>query len=311
MLTDFSGHKDIARAIHDTAYEYRKLGRYDKADQLDQYVIDHWPIDVQAMWAKMDMAKTDIWLGNDAAAQEAINNLIADFSDNPDLPEAVFAIGEQYYYKAFDDPDRCTIVKSQDHLNKAKHIWERIIAQWPQSQSIGLKHAYYFSAVCYHKLGEHTKAAEYFQKVVDDYPAYQYAWSAQCLIGECYEKLRDSGVLSESEANPKIEESYIAVIEKYPDSSVAAHAHLQLANMKSQANQWAEAAAYFESFLEKYPQDKRYTRVLYDLGRAYERMGELERAAEIYRILTEILGPEDSRIETVRANLKKLEGAQK
>ena len=131
------------------------------------------------------------------------------------------------------------------------------------------------------------------------------------MIGECYEKLRDSGSLPESEANPKIDEAYVAVIERYPESSVAAHAHLKLADMKSQASQWDEAATYFESFLEKYPQDKRYTRVLYDLARAYEEMGELERAAEIYRILLDIFDPGDSRIETVRAKLENLEGAEK
>ena len=104
----------------------------------------------------------------------------------------MFRIGEEYYYKAFEDPDKCLKVKSKEYLGKAKDIWESIIAQWPQSQSLGLKHAYYFSAVCYRKLGEYENAAEYYQKVVDNWPDYQYTWSAQHLIGQCYENLRNS-----------------------------------------------------------------------------------------------------------------------
>ena len=91
------------------------------------------------------------------------------------------------------------------------------------------------------------------------------------MIGECYEKLRDSGALSESEANPKIEQAYIAVIEKYPDCSLVGHACLKLA-------------------------------------RAYEETDQLDLAIELYRIFLDSAKPTDKRIETIRAKLDKLEG---
>jgi len=96
LVADFSDNPLISRAIHDTAYEHRKLEKYDRADQLDQFVIDNWPRHEQAMWAKMDMAKTNIALGDDAAVQAAIEDVIADFNDHPRLPWAVFVLGEEY-----------------------------------------------------------------------------------------------------------------------------------------------------------------------------------------------------------------------
>ena len=174
------------------------------------------------------------------------------------------------------------------------------------------QHAWYFTGVCYRRhLGDYAKTLEYYQKVVDEWPNYQYAWSAQCLIGECYEKLRDSGVLSESEANPKIEQAYMAVIERYPTCSLAGHACLKLAWPNFQRGRWVEAAMYLELFLQKGPDDPRRSRVLYDLGQAYEKMAEFDAAVQTYRRFIQSANPDDQRIQTVRSKLKKLEGVEK
>jgi TolA-binding protein len=262
LLIEFARNKHRAKAIYDTAYQYRKLGNYDKADQLYQYVIDTWPDSTDAMWSYMDLAKLYIDLGNEPNVQSALDKLVADFNDHPDLPEAVFVIGEQYYYKAFDDNKKCIKVKSQEYLYKAKDIWERILAQWPDSKSIGLKHAQYFTAVCYRRFGEYEKAITHYQKVVYNWPDYQYAWSAQFLIGSCYEKLKNFGNLPKSEADPKIEQAYKAVVEKYPDSAMAPTASLKLGHMNLKRGKKIEAVQYFVLFLATArPADPRIERV--------------------------------------------------
>ena len=215
LLSEFSGNRYKPRAIHDTAWEYRKSGNYGRANELDQYVIDNWPADVQVMWAKMDMAKTDIGLGNDAAAEKTIDILITDFNDNPELPTAIFMLGEQYYNKAFVKENEGLAEQAKDHFQKAIAIWERIVTELPES--VITPQAYNFSAVCYRKLGEHIKAVEYFQKVVDDWPAYQYAWNAQFLIASCYEKLASSGQMPTADAAVQICRACDKVLANYPD----------------------------------------------------------------------------------------------
>ena len=208
LLTEFAQNKHIARAIHDTAWEYRKLGNYGRANELDQYVIDHWPADVQVMWAKMDMAKTDIGLGNDAAVEKTIDILIADFNDKPELATAIFMLGEQYYNKALT-------AESEAHFQKAILIWERIIKELPASGMTA--QAYYFSARCYESVGEYKKAIEYYQVVVDTWPRYEYAWNAQFLIARCYDKLASSGQILTADAAVQIRRGCDKVLANYPD----------------------------------------------------------------------------------------------
>jgi len=262
LLTEFGEQPTLPKEIYQVGDEYAKALNYDKAGALYQYVITNWPDTEYEMWAKSGMVKLDIYCGNDANVQPALDQLIADFNDHPGLPEAVFVIGEQYYYKAFDDPKKCIKVKSEESLYKAKDIWERIVAQWPESKSIGLKHAQYFSAVCYRRFGEYEKALSHYQKVVDNWPDYQYAWSAQYLIGICYEKLKNFGSLPESEASLKMEQAYKAVVEQYPDCAMVPTASLKLGHLNMKRSQKIEAVQYFVLFLATArPNDPRITSV--------------------------------------------------
>jgi len=180
LIADFSWSEHIARAIHDTAWEYRKLANYGRANELDQYVIDHWPQDVQAMWAKMDMAKTDIALGDYAAADKTVDLLIADFSNQPELPTAIFMLGEEYYKKAFSKERQDDGEQGKEYYRKAIGVWERIIMELQGSASVA--DAYFYSGVCYEQLGKHDKAQEYFKQVIMRWPDYKYARDAEFMI---------------------------------------------------------------------------------------------------------------------------------
>jgi len=49
--------------------------------------------------------------------------------------------------------------------------------------------AHYILAICYKRLEEYTKAIECYQKVVDDWPDYKYAWLAQLRVAKIYDGL--------------------------------------------------------------------------------------------------------------------------
>jgi len=89
------------------------------------------------------------------------------------------------------------------------------------------------------------------------------------------------------------------------------HAYLRLGDLNFQKGKWAKAAEYFELFLEKYPEDIRFGQVLYDLGRAYEMMGELELAAEVYSVFIETGHPNEPRIKVLKAKIESWQGAEK
>jgi len=220
LIADFSDNPLIARVIWDTAQVYRELKKYEKANELYQHVIDNWPKAEHAILSRGGVVMADIGLGNDPNAQAAIDSLIADFNDHPVLPEAVFIIGEQYYNEAFRCENEGLDTESEDCFQKAVAIWERIIEELPVKLP-QTAHAWCFSAICYGRLGQHTKAIECYQRVVDYWPDYKYAWSAQFQIGSSYKKLRDAGAVPRSEANAAIKAAYQRVLEKYPDCPAA------------------------------------------------------------------------------------------
>jgi len=213
-MADFSWSSYIARAIHDTAWEYRKLANYSRANELDQYVIDRWPEDVQAMWAKMDMAKTDIALGDYAAADKTVDILIADFSDQSEMPTAIFMLGEQYYNKAFDCENQGQAAEAKSHFQKAIAIWQRIINELPRSSMT--PQAYYFAARCYERLGQYEDAIEYYQVVLDNWPNYERAWNAQFLLARCYDELARSRRIPEEDAAVMIRYACQEVLANHP-----------------------------------------------------------------------------------------------
>jgi len=229
------------------------------------------------------------------------------------LPEVVFAIGEQYYNKALyirSDPN-LPEAEAKDYFQKTINVWERVITELPASAEYTPRF-YYITAVLYsQELAEYQKGIDYYTIVVKNWPDYQYAWHAQYFIGMYYEKLINAGGISELEANPLIEQAYKAVVDNYPDSESTPYAAQKLGWMNFHSAQWVEAAKYFEFFLEKSEDNQAMCSVVSPLGPAYEQMGELHMAAEVYRIFIETADPNNPLVKTVKARLEELEGVNK
>ena len=219
LVAEFSGHPDLPRTLDGIAGRYEKAKKYDEAKSIYQDIVANYPGTDYAFDAQRKIAIVDIKAGNDTAAQAALDRLIADFNDHPALPEAVVEIGEQYYHKAFTYKNESLDTEARDHFRKAIAVWERIITELPASATT--PQAYYFSARCYRRLGEYNNAIKCYQKVVDDWPEYKYAWDAQYMIGRTYQYLKRSDAMPESKADPKIKAAYERVLQDYPDCPAA------------------------------------------------------------------------------------------
>ena len=221
LLTDFNDIPLIARAIWDTARLYRDLRKYDGAKQLYQHVIDDYPHAEHAILSQIGVAEVNVLSHidseNDTAARAELDILIADFNGHPALPEAVFVVGEQYYNKAFLSKKQGLAAESKANFQKAIAVWERIITELPPSYLTPQTNI--FVAICYDRIGDYRTAIKYYQVVLDDWPDYQHACSAQYKIGRCYQSLRDVGLLGRSEAEIKIRAAYEAVVKNYPGCS--------------------------------------------------------------------------------------------
>jgi len=318
FVPDFRDYPRLPGTLYWFAKRLDAAGKYDQASNIYQQIAWQYPNDAHAAKALIEISKVDalslIESGDDSAAQKVLDNLIADFNADPDLPDVIFRIADEYYNRAIGHKREGRDNQADEFYRKAIGVWEKMIQYLPLSAEYTPR-AYWCSAVVYsQELREYEKGIEYYQHIIDNWPKYKYAWHAQFLAGRYYEKLRDSGGLTESEANPKIQQAYKSVIENYPDSDSAPIAALNLGRMYFKSARWADAAHYFELCVERNNgqiPNHVLTSALYDLARSYEEMGKLDMAVEMYRIFIEIAGQDDPRIEIVRAKLEKLEGAKK
>ncbi len=152
LLTNFSEHKQIAKAVNKVADHYRWSRQYEEARQLYRYVLDRWPASKYAVESQALLARSYIGMGDDPSAQVAIDTLIFDFNDHPDLPDAIFQIAEEYYSEAFRNQNEGRYEQAKDYFGKAIIVFERIITEFPASTIT--QHAYHLLADCYHWFGD-------------------------------------------------------------------------------------------------------------------------------------------------------------
>lgn len=318
FVPDFIDHPSLPGTLYWFAKRLDAAGQYTQARNIYQQIAWQYPDNPHATKALIEVSKVNalslIVAGDDAGVQKVLDNLIADFSDNPDLPDVIFRIADEYYNTAIRHKKEGRNNQADEFYRKAIAVWEKII-QYLRLSAEYTPRAYWCSAVVYsQELREYAKGIQYYQHIVDNWPKYRYAWHAQFLVGTYYERLRDSAGLPESEANPKIGQAYKSVIENYPDSDSAPIAALNLATMYFRSAQWADAAHYFEVFVQidngRAPNHV-LINALYDLGKTYERMGNLDMAVEMYNIFIEIADPNDTRMRTAQGELEKFEGAKK
>lgn len=236
LIADFAGHEHTPWTIYSMGYENESSQaepsvKYELSKNLYRKVIQLYPEHSMAGRAQLYLARADALSladsgGDDTAAMAKLDNLLADFGDHPGLPEAIFRAGEQYYNEAFRMENEGLDAEARDHFTKAIALWQRIIQELPES--ITTPRAYFFTAICYRRTEAYEKAIDYFQSVVDEYPDYERAAYAQFVVGRIYEKMKNAGVITKSQANTRIKEAYENLLNIYPHSKWAQTAQEQL-----------------------------------------------------------------------------------
>jgi len=120
LKTNFSGNVHITEAVHETGQQYRQFQQYSQATQLYQCVIDTNSECEYAIWAQMDIAISNMFLGNDEAADAAAEKLLEDYSGDEHIAEAVYGVANQY--RGF-----------QRH-QQADQLYRHVVSNWPDSE---------------------------------------------------------------------------------------------------------------------------------------------------------------------------------
>jgi tetratricopeptide (TPR) repeat protein len=218
LLTLFSDQPTLHREVYKIANKFSEAGNNQKGHQVYQYVIDRWSSDVDINSRKC-VVMSYISLGRDGDAQTAIKNLMEQFKDHPDLSLVLWQTSEAYYNAAFKCENEGLDAKAKEYFAKVISLGETVRQQL--SPSTTAAEAWFFSAECYYRLAQYEKAIEYYEKVVQNWPDYEYAWLAQHRVVKMYKWLLRAGVMSHSEAEAAMKIAYEQLLARYPDCPAA------------------------------------------------------------------------------------------
>ncbi len=320
LLADYADRKELPEILYFLGNRSLDAGRDDPAQALYQHLVGKYPGHELVPLAKSGLVQILIRRGDDKGAEDLVQKILTDHANHPKLAEAINLIAERYfdqgmaleqaeakrvgsaeYAKMVQKQGRSEVIRN--HYQRAIQKWRIIIEQLPPSPPY-TANAWYFTGVAYRRhLDDPGKAIPYYQKVVETWPDYKYAWSAQSMLALCYETLVRSGKMTTQEAEPKIEQVYKAVIEKYSNRPLASRAYVALGEINLKNQRWDQAIGYLQQFLEQYPQSKQWSQVLILLGIGYERGGKPEIARELYRSYLQSANPDDPRVKLVQAKL--------
>jgi len=187
LIADFADQHGLPAALYDIAGKYNGSGRFAQAKSVYQQIIQNHPDSPWASRAEFDAAKANVFSFIDAQdepnALTALDTLITDFNNHPDLPAAINRIEAEYYSRIF-------LVEglSLEDWMQPLIVWEKVMEKCPDF-FYDDPDLYYFIACCYYKLGEYEVALMYFNEVAACWSDNRLGRDAQEMIMKTNQKL--------------------------------------------------------------------------------------------------------------------------
>jgi len=130
FLAAFSDKPALPKGIYHIARRYDEFKRYDKAVELHQYNVEHFPDDIYAMWSQVEIIYLNIRNKDDAAVNTAVDNLLTVFAEQPTLSQEIYQIA-----KRFNELERYDQAVQLNQHN-VEHYPDDIHALWSQVEIV-------------------------------------------------------------------------------------------------------------------------------------------------------------------------------
>lgn len=220
LLDNYKDHKDLAAARFQLGSDYCRAGKYKEAQELYKQIAEEHPGSEVGALARVGLGKIKLCLGGDEDARVIFDRVLADYAGQPILLEAMEMMASAYYNEALRMKKQGLDEQAKSYYQKTIVEFKRIMPQLPKTDDKAAEICY-FSGVCYSRLGQYKKAIEYYQKVVDTWPDYKYAWLAKSQVAKMYRRFARTGVMSDSEAEAVMKMVYEQLLADYPDCPAA------------------------------------------------------------------------------------------
>ena len=252
LKTDFKDNPYVPAALFRIAERLEDAKKYDFAKTAYLQITKEFPNSSFVGKAQLNIAKINIiksiMPSSYAASQAAIDKLATDYNREtyPTVSNALYLIAEKCYVEgqkadANHVPDQKLIALSAEILQK--YVLGKISGKGNKAS------AYYMMAIDNYDLGNSAKTIEYANTMLQLNDNHQYAFIMPHLIGNSYEKMKNDGQISASQADTQIENAYKNLLTKFPQSNLAGYAAIKLSDISINKGNYTAALNYCNTFL--------------------------------------------------------------
>ncbi|MHC4157003.1 MAG: tetratricopeptide repeat protein [Planctomycetota bacterium] len=263
LLTSFADSTHIAKAVDEVADDYYKAGQYEKARQWHQYVVDHWPQDQRALQAQKNVAILNTILGDQTAAEAALDKLVTDFSTHVKLPNLLYEMARDY--------------EEVKEFNQAKEVYQRIVQVCPGTSQAGdspldVRKLDVYLLIESDRDDEVTSAVD---RLIADYAAHPYVSVAVHKVAVHYHlkayRLGNQGLESEaSRCFRKAALIFERVMARFPGSDAVPRALRCAGDCYRKLGEYEESIRCYQKIVDDHPSFETAWNALFLVGRNYE-----------------------------------------
>ena len=183
---------------------------------------------------------------------------------------------ESFYHSA--EKMEGNILKSISIIAQTRTNYEKILLEAPDSEFAPL--ACYKLGKLNEIFGHYKEAIDYYQKLLEQYPDHPICADGLFNIAQIYQ-------LHLNKSDEAVT-AYTQLVMFYPDEKASFQGLLQLGQLLSEKQKWQDAIYYFQTIVEKYPDQP-------ICGDLYFRMGDIlqykikdyNKAIEMYQMVVE------------------------
>jgi tetratricopeptide (TPR) repeat protein len=254
MAADLKGRPELASELYWVACGYEEHpDKLQQAKQIYERVVKDRPGTDEADRAALDVRRrvlSDVLDSGDVnSAYTLVDKFIADFKQNSYAGDCLGRVVIGCYKRAAELTAQGQPEKAMRYHEVSANIWERIQKENLQIRS-DLAYLYFYVAINYHEMGRWADAINNYQKVLEDWPDFEYACSINAAIAYCYESLRDKEGVPKEEINPLIEQAFIAVVANSSGCYATNEVAYRLAGMMLEKGDKVSAVKYYRKFLD-------------------------------------------------------------
>ncbi len=276
LTAQFADHPDMAQTLCDIAQEYSWSRQYDRAQSIYQKVVQDYPSSPVASQAQRCLQKTQQVLANILAlieagsyreAKDGIDELIAQFGDEPDVPAMLIHAASR--------------LEELMQYAEAKYTYQQVIWRYPgdvqtEMAEMGARRA---SVLSFMVSNDETSVQAALDAMVANFTNHPFLPTSLVLTAEGY--YRRAGQLmiegNEEESHAHLTRT-VEVVERmmnqFPDSDEVPNACCLAADCLDKLGEHEASISYYQRVVDDYPEYHMTWRALFMIGRNLQKMGE-------------------------------------